>query len=296
MKRKKMLSLILTALLSLVTLCSCHFEKVVFETGADFTPEMYVHFLDVGQGDAIFIELPNETTMLIDGGENYHGAAIVEYMKDCGYDMIDYLVATHPHADHIGSMAYIVRNFPVGSIYMPPVTANTSMYEKLLETIEKKNHKVHSAKAGVTVIKDEDCDFEAQVIAPLEIDKKNLNNSSAMIRLDYRESTFLFTGDAEKEELKTVKSDVSADVLKVGHHGSRNANPKDFLEKVDPQIAVISCGADNEYGHPHKETLEWLDQIGCDVYRTDQDQTVTVYTDGEQIGVETGGEVIERAK
>ena len=103
-----------------------------------------------------------------------------------------------------------------------------------------------------------------------------------MILLDYKDATFLFTGDAEKDELNTIKADVTADVLKVGHHGSRNANPKDFLKKVDPQIAVISCGVDNDYGHPHKETLKILSEMD--------------YTDGEKLGVETGGEVIERAK
>ncbi|MEE0842763.1 MAG: ComEC/Rec2 family competence protein, partial [Ruminococcus sp.] len=242
------------------------------------------------------IELPNGKTMLIDSGENYHGAAILSYIKDRGYDKIDYVVGTHPHSDHIGSMAYIVRNIKIGSVYMPKVATNTVMYEKLLEAVEKKNRKIQNGRAGITIARDKDRDFAARIIAPLEVDEKNLNNSSVMILLDYKDATFLFTGDAEKDELNTIKADVTADVLKVGHHGSRNANPKDFLEKVDPQIAVISCGVDNDYGHPHKETLKILSEMDCDVYRTDKDQTVTVYTDGEKLGVETGGEVIERAK
>ena len=206
------------------------------------------------------------------------------------------MVGTHPHSDHIGSMAYIVRNIKIGSVYMPKVATNTVMYEKLLEAVEKKNRKIQNGRAGITIARDKDRDFAARIIAPLEVDEKNLNNSSVMILLDYKDATFLFTGDAEKDELNTIKADVTADVLKVGHHGSRNANPKDFLKKVDPQIAVISCGVDNDYGHPHKETLKILSEMDCDVYRTDKDQTVTVYTDGEKLGVETGGEVIERAK
>ncbi len=166
----------------------------------------------------------------------------------------------------------------------------------MLEAVEKKNRKIQNGRAGITIARDKDRDFAARIIAPLEVDEKNLNNSSVMILLDYKDATFLFTGDAEKDELNTIKADVTADVLKVGHHGSRNANPKDFLKKVDPQIAVISCGVDNDYGHPHKETLKILSEMDCDVYRTDKDQTVTVYTDGEKLGVETGGEVIERAK
>ena len=193
-------------------------------------------------------------------------------------------------------MAYIVRNFKIGSVYLPKVTSNTVMYEKLLEAVEKKNRKVKNGRAGITIAKDEEKDFSAKIIAPVEINEKNLNNSSVMIIIDYKESTFLFTGDAEKEELKTVKADVTADVLKVGHHGSRNANPEFFLKKVSPQIAVISCGVDNDYGHPHKETLKYLEKLNCEVYRTDKDGTVTVYTDGEKLGVDTGGQVMERAK
>ena len=296
MKHKKLLSAVLAAIMLLVTFCSCDIADFFEETTSDFTPDMYVHFLDVGQGDSIFIELPTGKTMLIDAGENYHGEAIISYISDRGYDKIDYLVGTHPHSDHIGSMAYIVRNFKIGSVYLPKVTSNTVMYEKLLEAVEKKNRKVKNGRAGITIAKDEEKDFSAKIIAPVEINEKNLNNSSVMIIIDYKESTFLFTGDAENEELKTVKVDVTADVLKVGHHGSRNANPEFFLKKVSPQIAVISCGVDNDYGHPHKETLKYLEKLNCEVYRTDKDGTVTVYTDGEKLGVDTGGQVMERAK
>ena len=296
MKHKNLLSAILAAFMLIVMLCSCDIADIFAENTSDFTPDMYVHFLDVGQGDSIFIELPNGKTMLIDSGENYHGAAILSYIKDRGYDKIDYVVGTHPHSDHIGSMAYIVRNIKIGSVYLPKVATNTVMYEKLLEAVEKKNRKIQNGRAGITIARDKDRDFAARIIAPLEVDEKNLNNSSVMILLDYKDATFLFTGDAEKDELNTIKADVTADVLKLGHHGSRNANPKDFLEKVDPQIAVISCGVDNDYGHPHRETLDILNEMDCDVYRTDKDQTVTIYTDGEKLGVETGGEVIERAK
>lgn len=296
MKHKNLLSAILAAIMLIAVLCSCDIADFFEESASDFTPDMYVHFLDVGQGDSIFIELPNGKTMLIDSGENYHGAAILSYIKERGYDKIDYVVGTHPHSDHIGSMAYVVRNSKIGSVYMPKVATNTKMYEKLLEAVEKKNRKIRNGKAGITITRDEGNDLVARMIAPLEVDEQNLNNSSIMILLDYKDATFLFTGDAEKDELETIKADVTADVLKVGHHGSRNANTKEFLEKVDPQIAVISCGKDNDYGHPHRETLKLLEQLDCEVYRTDRDQTVTVYTDGEKLGVETGGEVIERAK
>ncbi len=253
MKHKNLLSAIFAAFMLIVMLCSCDIADIFAENTSDFTPDMYVHFLDVGQGDSIFIELPNGKTMLIDSGENYHGAAILSYIKDRGYDKIDYVVGTHPHSDHIGSMAYIVRNIKIGSVYMPKVATNTVMYEKLLEAVEKKNRKIQNGRAGITIARDKDRDFAARIIAPLEVDEKNLNNSSVMILLDYKDATFLFTGDAEKDELNTIKADVTA-------------------------------------------TLKILSEMDCDVYRTDKDQTVTVYTDGEKLGVETGGEVIERAK
>ncbi len=122
MKHKSLLSAVLAAIMLLVTFCSCDIADFFEETTSDFTPDMYVHFLDVGQGDSIFIELPTGKTMLIDAGENYHGEAIISYISDRGYDKIDYLVGTHPHSDHIGSMAYIVRNFKIGSVYLPKVT------------------------------------------------------------------------------------------------------------------------------------------------------------------------------
>ena len=206
MKHKNLLSAIFAAFMLIVMLCSCDIADIFAENTSDFTPDMYVHFLDVGQGDSIFIELPNGKTMLIDSGENYHGAAILSYIKDRGYDKIDYVVGTHPHSDHIGSMAYIVRNIKIGSVYMPKVATNTVMYEKLLEAVEKKNRKIQNGRAGITIARDKDRDFAARIIAPLEVDEKNLNNSSVMILLDYKDAAFLFTGDAEKDELNTIKA------------------------------------------------------------------------------------------
>ena len=118
MKHKNLLSAVLAAVMLVITLCSCDIADIFVENTDSFTPDMYVHFLDVGQGDSIFLELPNGKTMLIDSGENYHGAAILSYIKERGYDKIDYLVGTHPHSDHIGSMAYIVRNIKIGSVYL----------------------------------------------------------------------------------------------------------------------------------------------------------------------------------
>lgn len=288
-------SVFLSLLFSLLILCSC---SVNVNQNGDSESALQkdmlnVHFLDVGQGDSIFVELPDEKTMLIDAGENYHGEGIKNYIGDCGYSKIDYLVATHPHADHIGSMAYIVRNMDIGSVYMPKAAANTKTYENLLESISDKGLRVTSAKAGLTIA--EESDYTINVAAPVTIDEDNLNNSSAVIKLTYKDNTFLFTGDAEKKELETITADISADVLKVGHHGSTTSTTEEFLNAVSPTYAVISVGEDNSYGHPHKETLALLEEFNCMVYRTDIDKTVVFSSDGKTISVKSGEKSIKKA-
>lgn len=292
--KSKKISVLIFSLL-LIVLCSCDLISDN-NTGENTHSEnlLSVHFLDVGQGDSIFIELPNSQTMLIDAGENYHGKGIINYIKNCGYSRIDYLVATHPHSDHIGSMAYIVRNFEIGDIYMPKVTTTTVTYEKLLESISEKGLKIKSAAAGTNITYFDD--FTADITAPKEIDEKNLNNCSAVIKMTYGNKSFLLMGDAEKSEINSITADISADVLKVGHHGSKTSTTAELLERVQPVIAVISCGIDNDYGHPHESTLNFLSDINCEVYRTDKDKTVTVTTDGNTINVQTNGISIERAK
>lgn len=285
----------LSLLFSLLILCSCS-VNVNFNSDSESAFQkgmLNVHFLDVGQGDSIFIELPDEKTMLIDAGENYHGEGIKNYIGDCGYSKIDYLVATHPHADHIGSMAYIVRNMDIGSVYMPKAAANTRTYENLLESISDKGLKITSAKAGLTIA--EEGDYTINVVAPVTIDEYNLNNSSAVIKLTYKDNTFLFTGDAEKKEFETINSDISADVLKVGHHGSTTSTTEEFLDEVKPSYAVISAGEDNSYGHPHRETLDLLEEFNCKIYRTDIDKTVVFSTDGKTISVKCGEQSIKKA-
>lgn len=294
-KFNKILVIFLSIMLTF--LCSCDLildNNTNNDISCDSVNSLSVHFLDVGQGDSIFIELPNSQTMLIDAGENYHGEGIINYINNCGYSKIDYLVATHPHSDHIGSMAYIVRNFEIGEIYMPKVSTTTATYENLLNSISKKGLKIKSAAAGMNITYFDD--FTADIIAPEEIDEKNLNNSSIVIKMTFGNKSFLFMGDAEKSEINSITADVSADVLKVGHHGSRTSTTADFLEMVQPSIAVISCGIDNDYGHPHESTLKFLNDINCEIYRTDKDKTITVTTDGNTLNVQTNGISIERAK
>lgn len=289
---KKYVKMLLSTLFVLLTLCSCNisFDNVIT------TPKgtLAVHFLDIGQGDSIFIELPNSQTMLVDAGENYYGEGIINYIYDCGYEKLDYLVATHPHSDHIGSMSYIVRHMDIDAVYMPKVSTTTKTYENLLDSISNKGLKIKTAIAGTKILDIDE--LEIVILAPVEIYEDDLNNCSVILKITYKDRSFLLTGDAEKKEFEDVYLDMSADVLKVAHHGSSTSTTEEILEKIKPEIAVISLGEDNEYGHPHTSTLKLLNNIDCDIYRTDEDKTVKISTDGENLEVETDRPSIERAK
>lgn len=292
MKHKKIINIMLMLLISTLIFCSCSIDYSVQYD--EQTGELTVHFLDVGQADSIFIELPNAQSMLIDAGDKNYGEGIVDYITDCGYSQIDYLIATHPHADHIGSMSYVVDNMDIGSVYMPKVSTNTKTYENLLTSISEKGLKIKSASAGLNII-DYD-NLKADVVAPVKIDKDNLNNCSIVFKLEYKNNSFLFTGDAEHEELKQITADLTSDVLKVGHHGSGTSTNKKFLAQVNPSISVISLGKNNEYGHPHKSALNALKDCGCEIYRTDKDKTVVISSDGENLTVETNHTSIQRGE
>ena len=290
----------LTALFAVICLALCSCSININVNGSDSESKttvseigtLSVHYLDVGQGDSIFIELPNQKCMLIDAGENMYGKSITEYINNLGYTNIDYLVATHPHADHIGSMAYVVKHNNIGEIYMPKVTTTTKTYENLLTAIADKELKVKSAKAGMNII--DDNDFSINILAPVTIDEDNLNNCSIILKMTYKNDSFLFLGDAEKKELETVTADMSAEVLKVGHHGSKTSTTKALLEKVNPKYAVISLGKDNSYGHPHKSTLKLLDEFGVETYRTDKNGTVVISTEGLGVTIKTGQTSMKR--
>lgn len=244
-----------------------------------------VHYIDVNQADSIFIELSNDKTLLIDAGEADNSDKIIDYIKDLGYNKIDYLVATHPHADHIGGMKEVVEAFEIVSVYMPKVTTTTKTYENLLKAIDNKNLKIKTAKAGVNIVNDSDLNVE--IIAPNKDKYDDLNNYSVCIKLTYQDISYLFMGDAEVVSEKEITTDIKADVLKVGHHGSDTSSGNSFLEKVSPSYAIISVGENNSYGHPHKEVLDRLNKIGATIYRTDLNGNIIVKTDGKSIAIDT---------
>ena len=245
--------------------------------------EMKVHFIDVGQGDSIFIELPDDKTMLIDASEREYADRITTYIYSCGYNSLDYVVATHPHSDHIGGMADVIGSFSVGNVILSPATHTTKTYTNMLTAIDQSGAKVTLGTGGTEIFSDGD--LSAVVIAPVTEDYSNLNNSSVMIMLTYGEKKFLFTGDAEEEEERTVTADVKCDVLKVGHHGSSTSTGNAFLTAANPEYAVISCGTGNSYGHPHTETIDKLKKAGINIYRTDLQGDIVMTCDGKNITV-----------
>ncbi len=251
-----------------------------------------VYYLDVGQGDCELMRLPTGETVLIDAGTKAGSDALIANLKRLGVQKIDILIATHPHADHIGGMEQVVQSFAIGEIYMPEIADDqvptTATYTKLLQAISAKNMRINRAKPGTTILQTEQAKLE--IIAPNNSDYKNLNNYSVVTKLTYGKTRFLFTGDAEKEsenEMLSAGYDLTCEVLKIGHHGSATSSSAKFLNATAPQTAVISCGKDNDYGHPHAEILNRLKKNNITVYRTDRNGTILIESNGNTYKVKT---------
>ena len=237
-----------------------------------------VNYIDVGQGDSIFIELPNKETMLIDAGEAYKSDIVINYLNNLGIKRIDYVVGTHPHTDHIGGLESVINTFDIGSIYMPNAISTSKTYEDLLTTISNKGLKVKTAKSGVVVLNEDNLKLE--FIAPNSDNYSNLNNYSAVLKLTYLDNTFLFMGDAETLSEDEITSDVKADVIKVGHHGSDSSSSVEFVKKVSPEYAIIMVGEDNSYNHPYQSIINRYLSMDAKVLRTDLDGNIICDSDG----------------
>ena len=244
-----------------------------------------VHYLDVGQGDSIFIELPNNETMLIDAAESYQSENIINYLKYLNYQKIDYVIGTHPHTDHIGGLKDIINTFEIGKIYMPKVVSTTKTYESLLMAIKDKNLKINTAKAGTSII-DTDA-LKINILAPNNSTYTELNNYSAVTKITYGTTKFLFMGDAEKLSENEIKEDVTADVIKIGHHGSNTSSSIDFIKKVNAKYGIISVGLNNKYNLPKEETITNWENSGTKIYLTSTNGTIRASSDGTNIKIES---------
>ena len=244
-----------------------------------------VHYLDVGQGDSIFVELPNNETMLIDAAESYQSENIINYLKNLNYQKIDYVIGTHPHTDHIGGLKNIINTFEIGKIYMPKVVSTTKTYESLLMAIKDKNLKINTAKAGTSII-DTDA-LKINILAPNNSIYTELNNYSVVTKITYGTTKFLFMGDSEKLIENEIKENVTADVIKIGHHGSNTSSSIDFIKKVNAKYGIISVGLNNKYNLPKEETITNWENSGTKIYLTSTNGTIRASSDGTNIKIES---------
>ena len=246
--------------------------------------DLHVHFIDVGQGDAALLCAP-DCAVLIDAGPTDARYATANYVAEHA-EKLDLMILTHPHEDHIGGAAQILDRVPVTKVLTPDVTSTAAAFERTLDAIEANGVKAEIASPGDVFNVGK---MRLTVLAPLSVDGDNINNCSLVVRVDYGKTSFLFTGDAERESERLMLdaypvTTLDCDVLKVGHHGSSTSSAAEFLDALRPQIAVISVGADNDYGHPAEETLSRLAKYGAEtVLRTDRDGTVTLVSDGEAV-------------
>ena len=282
MKNKK--TFLILVVLFVISLVYTHFA----ESGKKINPEkesenLAVTFLNVGQGDSSFVEFPNGKCMLIDASTPGEGEKISNHIAAKGYSKIDYIVATHPHNDHIGGMKYVTDCFEIGSVYMPDAAGTSDTYLSLLKAFKRLGTNVVKAEGGVEFAEG---DVKVEFLSPLRDEYEELNDYSAVVKITYHKKSFLFTGDAEElveTDILESGADIKAHVLKVGHHGSSSSTSDAFLEAVSPEIAVISCGKDNDYGHPHKEILNRLEEADVKLYRTDVNGDVTLVSNGQEV-------------
>jgi competence protein ComEC len=275
----------LKTLVSVVVALTFMFIPMSATTNAT-TKNMYVHFINVGQGDSIYIKAPNGEDILIDGG-NKDGSDLVAYLKKQKVKDIEFMIATHPDADHIGGLDEVLKAFPVKSVYAPKVSHTSQAYKDFLTAVKNKKLTIKTAKADVTLsIKG----VTAKFVGPVKTySTSDTNDWSAVLKITYGKNSFLFTGDAEAKaeaDMIKAKKDLRADVLKVGHHGAKTSTSTAFLNAVKPKYAVISVGK-NSYGHPTKEVLNRLKAAKVTVYRTDQKGTIVFTSNGSKLSVKT---------
>ena len=261
------------------------------QTAAD--GKMMVEFIDVGQGDCTLIT-DSEAVILIDGGESGEAETVINYLRNKNIEKIDCCIATHPHSDHIGSLSKVFENFEVEDVIMPEIPEKiiptTATYERFLNSVSENAKNVYPAHRGETFTYG---GITLTILAPVD-DYDDLNNMSVVTLASFGNTSVMITGDAEtpsEEDMLAFKgADYSADILKVGHHGSKTSSSEEWLDAVNPQFAVISCGLDNDYGHPHKQLIKRLEKAEIEYYRTDLAGDIVFESDGKEFVMLTQAE------
>lgn len=245
--------------------------------------DLHIYFIDVGQADSILIQNDN-SSMLIDAGNNEDGEDIVKFIKEKGVTKLDYVIGTHPHEDHIGGLDDVINSdLEISNIYMPKIETTTKTFEDVIDAIQNKGLTINNPKKGDTFTLG---NASLEVMTDSILDEDNLNLSSITLLMKYGNNSFLFMGDAEEENEET-RNWPKVDLLKVGHHGSSTSSSDKFLNETKPTYSIIMAGEDNSYGLPTKETLNKLQNIGSTIYRTDLDGTIEVISNGENIQIQT---------
>ena len=301
-KNKKLIYMLVIFVIAVITSIGAsrgwwgEFSEDPGNTLGDYTQSNYideenefsVHFIDVGQGDCTLVMCGKES-LLIDAGENGYETEVINYLCSMKIDKLDYIIATHQHSDHIGGIPEVLEEFEADNIIMPRLTKaqtpTNSTYTAFLKALQKTDTKIISAKPGLKYTLGE---AEFEILGPVTNDCEDINSMSAVTKITYGENSFLVTGDAERdEELEIIDNGINldCDVLRVGHHGSSTSSCKDFLDAVSPDFCIISCGEDNDYGHPHDKVINRLAKYTDDIYRTDICGSVVMTSDGENIEI-----------
>lgn len=244
------------------------------------------HFIDVGQGDCVLIQ-SGDTNILIDSGTSESGSVVYRYLRNLDIDFLDYFIGTHPHEDHLGGASSVLSSIDVGTVFLNSDTSSSYFYERFIDTLIERE--ITPVRPDMNCIY-ETGPFRVKFLSPTK-DFEDTNDNSLITMIQFGDIKALFMGDAERaveSELITGRTDISADILKVGHHGSRYASSAEFLNAVYPGVAVIQCGEGNSYGHPHEEVLQRLSATEATVLRTDESGSIVLITDGKTIQKTTG--------
>ncbi|MGU8701240.1 ComEC/Rec2 family competence protein [Clostridium perfringens] len=246
--------------------------------------KLMISYMDVGQGDAAYIKV-NGNDILIDAGPRSNSKELLEQLKAKNIDDFELVIATHPHEDYIGGMVDVFKEYEVKAFYSPKITHTTKTYENLVKAVKDEGLKTKELKGGMVIDLGEGAKFE--VFTPQKSEYEELNDYSPIMKLSFGDTSYLFTGDAEKlaeeEALAKYKTSLDSDVIKFGHHGSSSSSSNAFIEAVSPKYGIISCAKDNKYGHPHRETLDIIKKYNIKTFRTDTDGEIILTSDGKSI-------------